>query len=706
MKKQTKHSIKAHLLWSALILLSLVAICAIPFALAQRNATKRSAAKPNSVLTPTATGSHAARLAGPLQQSSRVTSGPTGVSAVRSLRMPTFPQVVLYDQYDNDLNNGIVSANRTDNPPLSAEAADNFVVPGGETWNVTEVDIRSAPGFPAPTSFAVTFYLDDGSGLPGTQVYTASGLAVTGDPDYIITLTSPAVLGSGTYWVSAVGTITGSNWYWEGRSITNNTYSTAWRNPLNGYGTGCTDWSRLGPCIGLTWPDQMFRIVGTIGGGLPCTPGWSAGGPINVGVGGVRSVGVYFPANGKFYAMGGRSSDSAGSDFTNPFEYDTTANTWTTKAATYTDNSVNNMACGVLNLSGTDYIYCVGGSAAGATTATARVFYYDPVADSLTYLTSGDDWPGDLAGTILPGGFAVHGNKLYILGGFDILVASTNQIWEFDPTAAVGSKWTQKVNTPMGVMYAPTCTIGNIIYLAGASDFSGGLVIDTTNSFSFDPVANTIGSIAPIPRATGETRALTFKNPPQMWVMGGGRVAPNPSSEVDVYDPVSDSWSLGPAFTTARRNYATDTNGTDHIWLAGGYAPTSPTDSTEVFCQQGGSPTPTPTATPTATAGPCTFQVLIVSSDVGVQPVTLHDQIAAEPGVTAVDYFDAEFATPTLGQLQPYNIVVAFSNSPYADPIAMGDVLADYADTGGIVVAFNFDWYGPPFGLDGRWMTC
>ncbi len=33
------------------------------------------------------------------------------------------------------------------------------------------------------------------------------------------------------------------------------------------------------------------------------------------------------------------------------------------------------------------------------------------------------------------------------------------------------------------------------------------------------------------------------------------------------------------------------------------------------------------------------------------------------------------------------------------------NVLADYADTGGIVVAFNFDWYGPPFGLDGRWMT-
>ena len=32
-------------------------------------------------------------------------------------------------------------------------------------------------------------------------------------------------------------------------------------------------------------------------------------------------------------------------------------------------------------------------------------------------------------------------------------------------------------------------------------------------------------------------------------------------------------------------------------------------------------------------------------------------------------------------------------------------MLADYADTGGIVVGLNFDWFGPPFGLDGRWIT-
>src|SRR6184192_3583052 len=322
------------------------------------------------------------------------------------------------------------------------------------------------------------------------------------------------------------------------------------------------------PCGRAGPPNNVYgwgRVDARAALGPGCTPGWSAGpGCPSVGV---RLVGVHFTGNGLFYGMGGRSSDLVGSDFTHPFEYNPGTNTWTTKAATYPDNQVNNMACGELFESGTHYIYCVGGSAAGQTTAIARVFRYNPVTDTIDTLTAGDNWPGDAAGTILPGGFAVVNNKLYILGGFNINVASTTQIWQFDPTAAVGSKWTQMVNTPEGVMYAPTCTIGNTIYLAGASDFQGGTVVDTTNSFSFDPVANTIGSIAPIPRATGETRGLTFCN--KMYVVGGGRVAPNPSNEVDIYDPVMNTWSTGIAFANARRNFPADTDGTNNIWLAG-----------------------------------------------------------------------------------------------------------------------------------------
>ena len=108
-------------------------------------------------------------------------------------------------------------------------------------------------------------------------------------------------------------------------------------------------------------------------------------------------------------------------------------------------------------------------------------------------------------------------------------------------------------------------------------------MVDTTNSLSFNPGTNTIGTIAAIPRATGETRALNLNG--QMLVMGGGRVAPNPSNQVDVYDPGTDTWSTSvPPFSIARRNFPTDTDGTSRIWLAGGYDSTGvPVSSMEIF---------------------------------------------------------------------------------------------------------------------------
>src|SRR5580704_8809831 len=251
-------------------------------------------------------------------------------------------------------------------------------------------------------------------------------------------------------------------------------------------------------------PNADFSGNYAVGG---CPPSWSAGPDLPTVL--IRAVGVFFP-DGNFYTVGGRTSDLAGSDFQHVLKFDTTSNTWSQMPSTLADNQGNNMGCGVLTVSGTPLIYCVGGSAAGQTTAAARVYSYDPATDTQTVLTAADNWPGDAAGTILPGGFAVANNKFYILGGFNINVASTNQIWEFDPNAAVGARWAPKMNTPEGVMYAPTCSINGIIYVGGASDYQGGTVVDTTNSFSFDPATNTLGTIAPIPRATGETRGLNF----------------------------------------------------------------------------------------------------------------------------------------------------------------------------------------------------
>ena len=295
--------------------------------------------------------------------------------------------------------------------------------------------------------------------------------------------------------------------------------------------------------------------------------GWVAGANFPSPV--VRGVGAFFPTNGKFYVVGGRSSDTAGSDLLNPREYNPATNTWVVKAGTLPDNQVNNMVGATLTGPSGPRIYVVGGSAAGATTATSRVAVYDPVADSVTTLST-DPWPGNAGGNILPGGYAVVNNKLYVLGGFQINVAMTNQIWQFDPMAGAGAKWTLKTAVlPVPEGYVPATNIGGIIYTGGGSTWTGTTLADSTNSYRYDPATDTISSIAPIPRATGETRAVTWLG--QMWVLGGGRVTPNPSNQVNIYDPGTNTWSLGPSFTTARRNFPADVDPGVAIFTVGGY---------------------------------------------------------------------------------------------------------------------------------------
>ncbi len=293
----------------------------------------------------------------------------------------------------------------------------------------------------------------------------------------------------------------------------------------------------------------------------------------------VRAVGVYFPANGRFYAMGGRTSDTAGSDQQNPREYNVGTNTWAIRSETTPDNQMNNMACGVLTDAGTPWIYCVGGSAAGATTATARVFRFNPVT-GVVQNNLGTGWPGDADGITLPGGFSVYNNKLYLFGGFQINTSMKNGIWEFTPGTNAWVTKTATLPNPLG--YIPTATVGNFIYLAGGSNWDGTTINDQNDSNRYDPTADTILSRAVPPRVVAETRSLTLGG--MAYVMGGGRTAPNPNNEVDIYDPGTNTWSIGTPFMTARRNFPTDTDGSK-IWLAGGYASdgVTPLSSMEIF---------------------------------------------------------------------------------------------------------------------------
>jgi hypothetical protein len=182
------------------------------------------------------------------------------------------PGNVLYDQYDN------FSTEKTPNIPsqdaetaldfFDSQAADDFIVPAGQTWQVTEVDVLGEYDSNGPAASFHVFFYENGEGdLPGILVASRLENPYTGSNDFVITLTEPVTLPEGHYWVSvqARQDITQAGfWLWHNRTVQANS-GAAWQNPGNGFGTGCVVWIRRVTCAVLqqTAPDQVFRLIGT-----------------------------------------------------------------------------------------------------------------------------------------------------------------------------------------------------------------------------------------------------------------------------------------------------------------------------------------------------------------------------------------------------------------------------------------------------------
>jgi hypothetical protein len=262
MKKQNNHTIRAHFIRSVLCVLLLLAVCTIPFALAQSRSHGNTSA---------ATGvrnSDGVSNAATAPQS----SGAVGRQQSAIPPHPKQPQIVLYDQYDNASAIGTLSTAFADLPLFSSDLADDFVVPAGETWNVQSIDADGTILGPGPVnSFNVFFYADNG-GLPGMQVYSAMNqpFSVSGST-FTVNLPSVAVLTAGTYWVEIQANmmfIPNGAWIWTDRTVQSN-QGAAWQNPGGGVAE-CLTWARKITCVPITGgPDQVFRLNGTTGGGSP-----------------------------------------------------------------------------------------------------------------------------------------------------------------------------------------------------------------------------------------------------------------------------------------------------------------------------------------------------------------------------------------------------------------------------------------------------
>src|SRR6266481_5086873 len=282
MKKQINPTIKAHLIRGAFYLLLLVAVCAIPFALAQRNATKRGVAS-KFAAAPAASGAAQATRLLPndvqrvpnlprISELPQKTSGARAAHVITISRPPKAPQVVLYDQYNNAGSLATFSGTLSDFTGFDADLADDFVVPGGQTWNVQSIDADGVyfNGSGPANDWNVFIYADN-AGLPGTQVYSTlhQPVSVSGTT-FTVNLSPAAVLSAGTYWIEIQANLTFATegqWGWTDRTVQSNSPA-AWQNPGGGFGV-CTSWGQRGNTCGIDpgIPDQVYRINGTTGGG-------------------------------------------------------------------------------------------------------------------------------------------------------------------------------------------------------------------------------------------------------------------------------------------------------------------------------------------------------------------------------------------------------------------------------------------------------
>jgi hypothetical protein len=165
---------------------------------------------------------------------------------------------VLYDQRDTMPVVGTTSYENTQFPNSTSQMADDFTVPAGQSWNISEVDVIGNGSGSVPMN---AFIYSDGGTHPGAQLFAQAQIAAPGAPSYAIPLSGVPLLAHGTYWVSVQGYgPDATQWFWIRRSRQSGNRA-VFRSPGGGFGSGCLDWSYCGNSPSDA--DQLFALLGT-----------------------------------------------------------------------------------------------------------------------------------------------------------------------------------------------------------------------------------------------------------------------------------------------------------------------------------------------------------------------------------------------------------------------------------------------------------
>ncbi|HKP53615.1 MAG TPA: SBBP repeat-containing protein [Chloroflexia bacterium] len=229
--------------------------------------------------------------------------------------------------------------------------------------------------------------------------------------------------------------------------------------------------------------------------------------------------------NNQLYVIGGASNSPTPVPFTQKF--DPASNSWTNHPPVpngVTDNGAVTIG---------DKIYVM-----GSTYQPSEVFMqiYD-------IATSTWSRGATLPEPLLSGALAEYNNKIYIFGGQPPVQPPTTHVYEYNPAT---DTFTQKASMPTGQAEIGAGTIGNRIYVVGGYQYV---------HYAYDPIGNSWTTIA-MPPTPSFSHPGVFVLNGELWVEGGydnpSRHGYPPSQEVQIYNPVTNSWRFGPAFNTPR----------------------------------------------------------------------------------------------------------------------------------------------------------
>ncbi len=221
--------------------------------------------------------------------------GQDDINGVQPFNFPN--AATLFDQTDNASGNGAPDqAFEAAYQAYDCEAADDFDVTDATGWDITAVNSLGSnlPAGSGPAAFINLWFYADNGGAPADTPeceYLLQSNFTDAAGDLSITLDSTCNLSPGTYWVAQQArqdfNPSGQHFYSNRAVQSGNTG--LWRNPGDGFGTGCVSWSPSAVCIGGSgnpigggWPDYLFQIIGDVRPDAATAGGAPAIGPLGM----------------------------------------------------------------------------------------------------------------------------------------------------------------------------------------------------------------------------------------------------------------------------------------------------------------------------------------------------------------------------------------------------------------------------------------